>query len=60
MSEVENNQILITRNDTNNYSVEWGDVKTDRLTWDEMLGQIACLTLKGESYFPVNRNFPQR
>ncbi len=52
------NQILLTRTGTNSWMVQWGDITNDKLTWDEMLGQVASLTLNGRSYFPIHSNFP--
>jgi hypothetical protein len=49
-------KIIITKEE-HGYSVEWGDVKQDHLTWDEMLGQVACLTLTGKSFFAVKIGF---
>ena len=56
--EIDYNQILITKTDSNMYTVQWGQILHEKLTWDEMLGQVACLTLNGRSFFPVKAGFP--
>ena len=50
-------KIEITKTDHNMYTVAWGNVVSEHLTWDEMLGQVACLTLTGESFFPIKIGF---
>jgi len=51
-------KITITHDDKHMWTVAWGDVSHDHLTWDEMLGQVACLTLNGRSFFPIITEFP--
>ena len=52
-------EIKINKTRHNSYSVAWGNVVHEHLTWDEMLGQVACLTLTGKSFYPITTRFPK-
>lgn len=47
-------KIEIEKPYVNNYTVRVGDTQTGELTWDEMLGHIAKLTLTGENLYAMH------
>jgi hypothetical protein len=52
-------KITIKKTGDRSYTVKWADVTLEHLNWDEMLGQIACLTMTGKSFYPTHDGFPK-
>jgi len=53
-------EIVITISDKNRIDVREGDKYCDGLSWDEMLGQIAAMTLPKERIEKVKGLYPMR
>lgn len=51
-------EIVITITDENRLDVREGDKYCDGLGWDEMLGQIAAMTLPAERVHKMNGLYP--